>query len=135
MHQGTHFGKNKPDWQLTHAPVHSFNLKYSLNLKLLFWGIVTQSCILLPIVYWSLQNYTFFENNIPTSYNLKNYINTEKQWIIFLYIVSVLFSAGFNLYLITKTKKQSKKSFQYYQSNSSDHETLPDATADRRHAS
>jgi len=128
MHQGSHFGKNKPDWQMTHAPVQSFNLKYSLKVKLLFLGLITQGLILFPIIYWSIQNYIFFENNIPASYNLKGYINTEKQWVLFLYGISVIFSACFNLYLVSKVNQKSE-----YQT--SDLEISPVEAVDQRRVS
>ena len=129
MHQqGSHFGKNKPDWQSSNMPVELFKIRYGLKAKLFMLGLLTQSVILFPIVYWSLQNYTFFENNIPAHYNLKNYINTEKHWIILLYICSVIFSAFFNLYLSTRSKRSTLV-------NTIDVETSPDEVADQRHAS
>jgi hypothetical protein len=124
MHQGSHFGKNKPEWNSTQPSMQALKIKYHLKLKLLIMGVISQGFILFPIVYWSIQNYIFFENNIPANYNLKNYINTEKQWMIFIYATSVIFSAFFNLYLISRINQRP-----------SDHETSLDEAADQRRAS
>ncbi|MFN3696283.1 MAG: hypothetical protein ACK4VO_02485 [Pseudobdellovibrio sp.] len=129
MHQqGSHFGKNKPDWHMTSIPFEMFRAKYGSKIRLLILGLFTQAIILFPIVYWSLQNYTFFENNIPAQYNLKNYINTEKNWIIILYTCSVVFSAFFNLYISSRTKRNSIP-------NTIDVETSLGEAVDQRHAS
>lgn len=127
MQLGSHFGKRKPRWNFFNDRQRAFNQKYGMTIRLAFVSLSVQALIFLPVIYWSIQNYNFFEDNVPAAYNLKTYLSAEKSWIIFLYFVSLIFTGLVNFGLFTKALRHTI--------HVNDHEILPDGSDDQRHVS
>ena len=121
---GQHFGKRKPRWNFFNDQLKSIIHRHNLRIKITLFAALIQALILSPIIYWSLQNYIFITKNIPYHYRIHSYIESEKNWIIILYIVCLILSTIFNYYitgLITQT--------------AIDYRTLLDEAEDQHHAS
>lgn len=124
MQLGSHFGKRKPRWNFFLERQHLIKQRYGQMLRFALTGLILQALISLPLLYWSLQNYNFFENNIPASYNLKAYLTSEKNWVVFLYFFSLVLTAAVNFSLFGKAF-----------SKPNGRVILPDEAEDQRHAS
>lgn len=140
---GSHFGKHKPDWNFFLEKQRLLKDKYGLTIKFAFINFIVQAVLLFPILYWSLQNYAFFEQHVPAMYKLKYYITNEKMWIVFLYIVTLFTSSLVNFSLLLRALNHSflnqqklfEQSTQLHILQSSESAPSPDATADQHHAS
>ena len=97
MQFGHHFGKRKPRWNIFHEQtrlyfqsIENTVLKSSMILSTL------QMIVILPLLYWTLENYSLFEQFIPLKTHLKENIIAEKNWIIFLFCASYALSLFLN---------------------------------------
>ena len=50
----------------------------------------------MPLLFWTLENYTLFEHIIPIKTHLKDNIASEKNWIMFLFGLSYVISLFIN---------------------------------------
>lgn len=129
MQIGLHFGKRKPRWNFFLEKHLSLKETHGTLLRLALMSMGIHAIILSPILYWSFQNYHFFETNIPMSYNLRHFLQAEKMWIVFLYGLSVLMAGAVNFFLFSRLTV--KKHF----SARREIALSPGEAADRRHAS
>lgn len=97
MQLGHHFGKRKPSWNLFHErsrlyfeSIDNSILKFSFVISTLQFIVIT------PLLFWTLENYSLFENLIPIKTQLKENILSEKNWIIFLFFTSYILSLCMN---------------------------------------
>jgi hypothetical protein len=97
MQLGHHFGKRKPSWNLFHERSRLyFQSLDNTILKFSFLISTIQFIILLPLLFWTLENYTLFEYVIPIKTQLKANIVSEKNWITFLFGLSYFLSLFIN---------------------------------------
>lgn len=129
MQIGLHFGKRKPRWNFFLEKHQSLQQRHGATLKYALIGLVLQAIVLSPILYWSLQNYTFFENNIPLSYNLRNYLDSERNWILWLFGICTLMTGVVNFVLFSRVLTREALNY------ANVIELSPDEAADQRHAS
>jgi hypothetical protein len=101
MQFGHHFGKRKPRWNIFHEQtrlyfqsIENTVLKSSVILSTL------QMIVVLPLLYWTIENYSLFEQFIPLKTHLKENIIAEKNWIIFLFCASYALSLFLNYQFI-----------------------------------
>ncbi len=97
MQLGHHFGKRKPSWNLFHerSRLYFQSIDNSI-LKFSFLTSTIQFIVLLPLLFWTLENYSLFENLIPIKTHLKENILSEKNWILFLFCMSYILSLFMN---------------------------------------
>lgn len=129
MQIGQHFGKRKPRWNFFSAKQVSLKERHGTTLRLVLIGMALQALVLCPLLYWCLQNYNFFEVNIPRSYNLREHLEIEKTWIIFLYFFCISLTSVVNFILFSRAQRRQFISF------SNVVELLPGEAADQRRAS
>lgn len=97
MQLGHHFGKRKPSWNLFHERSRLYF--YSLDNTILKYSFIVstlQFLILMPLLFWTLENYSLFEYVMPLKTHLKENILAEKKWILFLFGASYLLSLFIN---------------------------------------
>ncbi len=121
---GQHFGKRKPRWNFFNSTLIFLLSHQNFRIKITLITAVIQMVLLSPIVYWSLQNYIFIEKNIPYQYRIHSYIESEKNWIILLYILSIICTAVLNYYIVAMIAR-----------STIDYKTSLDAAEDQRPAS
>lgn len=97
MQLGHHFGKRKPSWNLFHERTRLyFQSLDNTILKFSFLISTIQFVVLLPLLFWTLENYTLFEHIIPLKTHLRENIVSEKNWILFLFGLSYIISLFIN---------------------------------------
>jgi hypothetical protein len=97
---GNHFGKRKPQWNFFIKSYEDFKYSWSLRLiKLISLGLAAQVVILSPVIYWIYQNYAIIETHVPIRYNLRENIQFEKKWILFLIVGTTITQAVFNFFM------------------------------------
>ncbi len=97
---GNHFGKRKPQWNFFIKSYESFKYSWSLRLiKLMSLGFLAQVVILSPVIFWIYQNYAIIEKHVPIHFNLRENIQFEKKWILFLIIGTSITQAVFNYFM------------------------------------
>ncbi len=97
MQLGHHFGKRKPSWNLFHERTRLyFQSLDNTILKFSFLISTVQFIVLMPLLFWTLENYTLFEHIIPLKTHLKENIVSEKNWILFLFGASYFLSLFMN---------------------------------------
>lgn len=101
MQLGHHFGKRKPRWNAFHEQFRIYfqSLENTILKSSLIMSIV-QFLILAPLLYWTLENYSLFEQFIPNKTHLKENILGEKHWILFLFAASFALSVFTNYQFI-----------------------------------
>ncbi len=105
---GNHFGKRKPQWNFFIKKYETFKYGVSLQLiKMMSVGLLIQTVLMAPVVYWIYQNYSIIEQNLPPQYHLQENIQFEKKWIAFLILGSVIAQSSWN-YLIWRNFVNSK---------------------------
>lgn len=129
MQIGLHFGKRKPRWNFFLEKHQSLTQRHGTNVKYALISVALQALVLSPLIYWSLQNYNFFEDNIPLTYNLRAYLESERNWILLLFGVSLVLSGIVNFFLFSRVFMQQALSF------ANVIELSPDEAADQRHVS
>ncbi len=129
MQIGLHFGKRKPRWNFFLEKHQSLKQRHGATLKYALVGLALQAIVLSPLLYWSLQNYTFFENNIPLSYNLRTYLESERNWIILLFGVCTVMTGIVNFILFSRVL--TREALDY----ANVIELSPDESAGQRHVS
>lgn len=129
MQIGLHFGKRKPRWNFFLEKHQTLTERHGATLKYALVGAFLQALVLSPLLFWSLQNYNFFENNIPLSYNLRVYLETERNWLILLFVVCTVLTAIVNFFLFTRMLTKQSINF------ANVIELSPDEAADQRRAS
>lgn len=129
MQIGLHFGKRKPRWNFFLEKHQSLKQRHGATIKYALVGLVLQAIVLSPLLYWSLQNYTFFENNIPLSYNLRTYLESERKWILLLFGISMLMTTVVNFMMFSRVL--TREALDY----ANVIEISPDEAADQRHVS
>lgn len=97
MQLGHHFGKRKPSWNLFHerSRLYFQSIDNSI-LKFSFLISTIQFIVLIPLLFWTLENYSLFEQLIPLKTHLKENILSEKNWILFLFGISYILSLFMN---------------------------------------
>lgn len=101
MQLGSHFGKRKPRWNFfTQQAIKFRESQDSAMLKKVFVGTVLQFILLSPLIYWTLQNFSFFEAYVPLHTHLKEHIVNERHWILFLYAICFVGSFVWNFALV-----------------------------------
>ena len=102
MQLGRHFGKRKPRWNVFHEQTRTYFLSLENTiLKLSLFLSCIQFLMLVPVLYWTLENYSIFERLIPLKTHLKENMTAEKSWIIFLFSTTFIISISLN-YLTLK---------------------------------
>lgn len=129
MQLGLHFGKRKPRWNFFIHQQRNFRQRYQLAIKFVCLTVIMQMIVLAPLAYWSIQNYNFFEKNLP--YSLAHYVNTEKTWLVILFIITVLLTGFINFKFYAKVFDDSKPQ----KDTTNDNVILPSGAANRYHAS
>lgn len=129
MQIGLHFGKRKPRWNFFLEKHQSLTQRHGATLKYAFAGVLLQAIVLSPVIYWSLQNYSFFENNIPISYNLRSYLEAERNWILILFGICTILTGVVNFFLFSRVLTRQALDF------ANVIELSPDEAADQRHVS
>lgn len=129
MQIGLHFGKRKPRWNFFLEKHQSLTKRHGPTLKYAFIGVLLQALVLSPVLYWSLQNYSFFEKNIPLSYNLRSYLESERSWILLLFGICTLITGIVNFFLFSRVLTRQALDF------ANVIEISPDEAADQRHVS
>lgn len=102
MQIGLHFGKRKHHWNFFLEKHQSLTQRHGAALKYTFISVILQAIALSPLLYWSIQNYGFFENNIPLTYNLRSYLESERNWIILLFGVCTVLGGAVNFFLFSR---------------------------------
>jgi hypothetical protein len=137
MQLGHHFGKRKPSWNMFHERTRLyFQSLDNTILKFSFLISTIQFVVLMPLLFWTLENYTLFEHIIPINTNLKDNIDSEKKWILFLFGLSYIISVFINFQTLKIILQ--KKETEMQKTNSVDfidRTFSSDAAADQRHAS
>ena len=137
MQLGHHFGKRKPSWNLFHERTRLYfqSIDNSI-LKFSFLISTIQIIILMPLLFWTLENYSLFENLIPIKTHLKENILSEKNWILFLFGMSYILSLSMNFQVIKFILHKKDIEFQKMKSQEFiDHTFSTDEVAVRRRAS
>ncbi len=129
MQIGLHFGKRKPRWNFFLEKHQSLKHRHGATLKYALIGLALQAIVLSPLLYWSLQNYSFFENNIPLSYNLRTYLESERNWIVLLFGVCTVMTGVVNFVLFSRVL--TREALEY----ANVIELSPDEAAGQRHVS
>lgn len=129
MQIGLHFGKRKPRWNFFLEKHQGLKQRHGATLKYALVGLALQAIVLSPLLYWSLQNYSFFANNIPLTYNLRDYLESERNWIILLFGVCTLLTGVVNFVLFSRVL--TREALDY----TNVIELSPDESADQRHVS
>jgi hypothetical protein len=129
MQIGLHFGKRKPRWNFFLEKHQTLTQRHGTTLKYALIGVVLQAVVLSPLLFWSLQNYSFFENNIPLSYNLRSYLESERNWIILLFAVCTMLTAVVNFFMFSRVL--TRQALDY----ANVIELSPDEAVDQRHVS
>ncbi|AZZ35806.1 hypothetical protein CIK05_02985 [Bdellovibrio sp. qaytius] len=129
MQIGLHFGKRKPRWNFFLEKHQGLKQRHGATLKYALIGLALQAIVLSPLLYWSLQNYSFFENNIPLSYNLRTYLESERHWIMLLFGACTLMTGVVNFVLFSRVL--TREALEY----ANVIELSPDEAADQRHVS
>ena len=100
MKIGHHFGKRKPNWNFFTDQYQSLvDSSSGLVLKIFAASVAVQLVFLLPALYWIFQNYNIIQSLMPISFNLNENIEFEKNWIVFLALVSTVVTSLVNAYL------------------------------------
>ena len=138
MQLGQHFGKRKSQWNMFHDHTRLyFHRLENTNIKSALILSSVQFLILLPLLYWTLENYNLFEQFIPLKTHLKENIISEKKWILFLFGISYVFSVFLNYqfirFLIRNNDSNAVQNLNASKSN--DHIFSFDEAAARRRAS
>lgn len=132
MQIGLHFGKRKPRWNFFLEQHQNLTERHGATLKYALFGVFLQTLVLSPLLYWSIQNYSFFENNIPLTYNLRAYLESERNWIILLFAVCTVLTGVVNFFLFSRVLStptvKAKAATNVI-------ELSPGAAADQRHVS
>lgn len=102
MQIGSHFGKRKPRWNFFLEKQQILKQRHGASLRFALWGLLLHGVALSPLLYWSMQNYNFFVENIPLSYNLRGYLESEKNWIVFLFCFCIGLAAIVNFVLFSR---------------------------------
>ena len=137
MQLGHHFGKRKPSWNLFHerSRLYFESIDNSI-LKFSFLISTIQFIVLMPLLFWTLENYSLFENLIPIKSHLKENILSEKNWILFLFGMSYILSMCMNFQVIKFILHKKDIEFQNMKSDHFiDHTFSVDEVAARRRAS
>lgn len=129
MQIGLHFGKRKPRWNFFLEKHQSLKHRHGATLKYALVGLALQAIVLSPLLYWSLQNYSFFENNIPLTYNLRTYLESERNWIVLLFGFCTIMTGVVNFVLFSRVL--TREALEY----ANVIELSPDEAADQRHVS
>lgn len=129
MQIGLHFGKRKPRWNFFLEKHQSLKHRHGATLKYALIGLTLQAIVLSPLLYWSLQNYSFFENNIPLSYNLRTYLESERNWIVLLFGFCTIMTGVVNFVLFSRVL--TREALEY----ANVIELSPDEAAGQRHVS
>ena len=129
MQIGLHFGKRKPRWNFFLEKHQSLTKRHGATLKYALVSALLQAIVLSPVIYWSLQNYAFFENNIPHSYNLRSYLEFERNWVLLLFGVCTVMTGVVNFFLFSRIL--TRQAIDY----ANVIELSPDEAADQRHVS
>jgi hypothetical protein len=110
---GNHFGKRKPQWNFFIKSYESFKYSSAASLvKLLSLGLIIQTLLFSPIIYWIYQNYAIIESRLPANLNLEENIQFEKKWIIFLFFGMSLLQSFWNYYIWKNLIKNDRNDFQ-----------------------
>lgn len=102
MQIGQHFGKRKPRWNFFLAKHQSLKDRHGTTIRFALISMGLQTLALSPLLYWSLQNYTFFANNIPQSYNLREHLEIERNWVVFLFFFCIALTSVINFVLFSR---------------------------------
>ena len=129
MQLGLHFGKRKPRWNFFLQKHQDLKQRHGATLKFALVSLVLQAILLSPLLYWSLQNYTFFENNIPLSYNLRTYLESERNWILLLFGICLTMTGIVNFVLFSRALAREALNY------ANVIELSPGEAADQRHVS
>lgn len=107
MQLGRHFGKRKPRWNAFQEQSRKYFLSLENTiLKLSLSLSCVQFIILIPSLYWTLENYSIFEHLIPLKTHLKENMTAEKSWIIFLFSTTFLISIVLNYLALSFISKK-----------------------------
>jgi hypothetical protein len=137
MQLGHHFGKRKPSWNLFHerSRLYFQSIDNSI-LKFSFLISTIQFIVLIPLLFWTLENYSLFEQLIPLKTHLKENILSEKNWILFLFGISYILSLFMNFQTLKFILHKKDTEFQKMKShNFIDHTFSVDEVAVQRRAS
>lgn len=105
-------------------------LKFSLLISTI------QFIVLIPLLFWTLENYSLFEHLIPLKTHLKENILSEKNWIVFLFGMSYILSLFMNFQALKFILHKKDIEFQKMKShNFIDHTFSVDEVAVQRRAS
>ena len=129
MQIGLHFGKRKPRWNFFLEKHQSLTQRHGATVKYALISVALQAIVLSPLLYWSIENYSFFENNIPLTYNLRSYLESERNWIILLFGVSTLLGGAVNFVLFSRVLTRQTLNY------ANVIEISPDESVDQRHVS
>lgn len=129
MQIGLHFGKRKPRWNFFLEKHQSLRHRHGTTVRYALAGLLLQAIVLSPIIFWTMQNYTFFEKNVPLSYNLRSYLQNERSWINLLFGISILMTGVVNFFLFSRIINRKTSDY------SNVIELSPDEAADQRHVS
>ncbi len=138
MQLGRHFGKRKPRWNAFQEQSRKYFLSLENTiLKLSLVVSCIQLFIFLPALYWTLENYSIFEQLIPLKTHLKDNMAAEKSWIIFLFSISFVLSVIVNYLTLNFISKKiiTDKSAHNESLMANDHASSFDEVAVRRRAS
>ena len=137
MQLGHHFGKRKPSWNLFHERSRRYfqSIDNSI-LKFSFLISTIQFIVLIPLLFWTMENYSLFEHLIPLKTHLKENILSEKNWILFLFGMSYILSIFMNFQALKFILHRKDIEFQKMNShNFIDHTFSIDEVAVQRRAS
>ncbi len=140
MQLGHHFSKQKPRWNaLNETAQLYFESIENTILKNSFLISTLQFLILAPILFWTLENYSLFEQLIPIKTHLKENLVAEKNWILFLFASSYVLSLFANYQILKmltlKIRQIEKLNLESMNQNSNDRIFSFDEAVVRRRAS
>ena len=138
MHIGLHFGKRKPVWKgragtswKTLLDTSEDAFRYALVLTLI------QIVVLSPILYWTLENYSFFISNSPKKSPLRMHFENEQFWIVGLFFLMTILSFLANSFYIKNiiSKLSPNEPSEYLRISETVEPALPGATDGQYRAS
>lgn len=103
MRIGQHFGKRKHMWDyLNSRYVYFSEIDFDLNVRLFSYSFLLQCLFMSPVVYWLFQNYSLAETIIQHKLSLKENMQFEKKWMVFLLISMTLTQSAALVFVLKK---------------------------------